>query len=95
MEQKTLRKSLERYPSTAFGQRSSQFCDKYFVDALCKTFIQFLSVNSRQIWVKVTAFFDFFRRLFASSLESISDFFRKLFCDFFRGPFVNILESFL
>jgi hypothetical protein len=42
-----------------------------FCDAFCKTFVQLLSIHSRQIWDTVTAFCDFFIRFFVTSLESI------------------------
>jgi hypothetical protein len=56
-------------PSTAFVHSDRK--NRALTCRHRKTFIQLLSVNSRQIWVTVNAFCDFFRRLFVTSLESI------------------------
>jgi hypothetical protein len=56
-----------RCPSTAFGHSDRK--KRALTGRFCKTFIQFLSVKSQQIWVTVTAFCDFFRKYFEISLE--------------------------
>jgi hypothetical protein len=58
-------------PSTAFGHSDrKKRVIQVFCDAFCKTFIQLLSVNSRQIWVTVAAFCKLFRKYFETSLKS-------------------------
>jgi hypothetical protein len=61
--------SLSIIPSTAFGQsdrkKRALTCRHNFVTSIL--YVSF--VNSQQIWVTVTAFCDFFRRLFVTSLE--------------------------
>jgi hypothetical protein len=59
------------HPSTAFGHsdRKKRASTGRFVTLFVR--IQLLSVNSWQLWVTVIAFCDFFRKLFATFLESI------------------------
>jgi hypothetical protein len=81
---------LPKYRIWLQGPRKASFIE-YFVTLFVR---QFLSVNSQQILVTVTAFCDFFRRLFVNPFKSILRLLSKAFCDFFRKYFNTSLEGF-